>query len=127
MQDIVGALRGAAAKGGVPNIALDPGELRPARRADDVADLGEVLEVSGGKVVQANDPLVQAQELLGQMGADETGHAGDQPGGGGGGQMLLQLVEFSHSSFANIAETDDGNFHVFTIPNLRVDVARGEM
>ena len=66
----------------VADVAFDKGKIGPLVGGDGVLNFVQVVLVAGGEVVQADDSLVKAQQGFQQVGADEAGHAGDQPGFG---------------------------------------------
>jgi len=80
MQNIIHALAGIAAMLRIPDIPLDKAEAVPLIRRHQGLDLFQVMAVTGGKVVQPHDGLIPFQKGFGQIGADETGSAGYQPG-----------------------------------------------
>ncbi len=61
------------------DVAFDEMEIAPALSTDQGFDLIEIALVPGGKVVKADNPLIEAQQRFQQIRADETGHPGDQP------------------------------------------------
>jgi len=83
VQDVAGA--GDRLLAGVhrADVVLDEGEARVAQERRDV------FALAGGKVVEDDDVVVLREEPLDQVGADESGAAGDQDAGvgkdGGGG------------------------------------------
>lgn len=93
MQHEVHALNGAVAGVQVANIAFHEGEARPLLGRDRCADFVQVALVAGGKVVQAGDGLVQLQQGLQQVRADEAGASGHEPLARRGGQFLLDGVK----------------------------------
>jgi hypothetical protein len=47
--------------------------------------------MAGREIVEADDPLVRPQQRLGEVGTDEPGRAGDQPGAGPLGERGRQI------------------------------------
>src|SRR5690606_7044439 len=81
----------------VADVAFMKGEARPLLGADEFAHLVQVLLVAGGEVVQADHALVELEQGFEQVGADEAGDAGDQPGFRAGPEIFLKLfVAGSH-------------------------------
>ncbi len=91
VEDVVGAGDGFFTVFQVADVAFDEGETSPLVGGDGLLDFVQVVLVAGGKVVQADDGLVQLQEGFQQVGADEACYAGDQPGFGVGCEVLLDL------------------------------------
>jgi hypothetical protein len=79
------------AVGELPDVAFDEVEAGPLFGGDQGLDFVQVALVAGGEVVQADDALVEFEQGLQQVGADEAGHAGDEPGAGGLGQVGQEL------------------------------------
>jgi hypothetical protein len=63
-----------------PDVALDEAEAPPARLAHGLAHERKVLALAGREVVEAHHLLVEPQQLLDEVRADEAGRSGDQPG-----------------------------------------------
>lgn len=63
---------------------------------DQGLDFVEVVPMAGGEVVEADDGLVEPEERIEQVRADETGHAGDEPGARGVPEGGLGLVVSRH-------------------------------
>ena len=84
MQDEINARTGALARGQVADVTLQELKPRPLRRADERLDLLQVLPLAGREVIQADHPLVQFEQGLQQVRADETRDPGHQPGLGRG-------------------------------------------
>lgn len=80
MQDVIHPLASSPAVVEVADIALDKGEARPLVGRDEAHDLIQVALVAGGEVVEADDPLIELEKGLEQVGPDEAGYAGDEPG-----------------------------------------------
>ena len=87
VQDIVHALTGLAAGCQIPDIALEEGEIVPLGCGDAGMDVVQIVLVAGGKIVQADDPLVQLEQGFQEIGADEASYTGDEPG-------VFGIVEF---------------------------------
>lgn len=88
MQDVIYALAGATAVFQTPDVTLYEAEARPLLGTDQALHLVEVALVAGGKVVQPDYALVELEQGLEQVGADEAGYAGDEPG-----LLVLRKVE----------------------------------
>lgn len=80
MQDVIDPLASAPTVIEVADIALDKGEAGPLVGRDEAHDFIQVALVAGGEVIEANDPLVELEKRLEQVGPDEAGYAGDEPG-----------------------------------------------
>jgi hypothetical protein len=78
VEDMVDASGCLKALGGILQIPFKNSELiHPFRiRSDEPVKVGAM---SGRKIVEGDDMLSQSEECFGQMGADETGPAGDEP------------------------------------------------
>jgi hypothetical protein len=87
MEDIIDPGAGLAAGSLVTDIALNETESLPGFRRDPTLNLVQIALMSGGEIIQANNPLPQLQQGFEQIGADEAGNAGHQPGGG----LLFEL------------------------------------
>jgi hypothetical protein len=70
----------------VANVPFDEPEVRPIGIGQQPFDFLKVAPMSGREIVEANNPLPRAQQRLNQVGTDETGGAGDQPGAVGLGK-----------------------------------------
>ncbi|MNN48603.1 hypothetical protein D3C81_1630920 [compost metagenome] len=75
----------------VSNIALDQLEIRPLRRRDQPANLFQIRAMAGCKAVQPDHALIEFQQGLQQVAANEARNAGHQPGMAFAGQLLLQI------------------------------------
>ena len=62
-----------------PDIAFDEAEAAPLLGRDERAHFVEVVLIAGREVVQSDDGLVELEQRFQQIGADEAGHAGDEP------------------------------------------------
>ena len=100
MQHVIDALTGAATGVEVADVALDEFEPCPLRWLDERLHLIEVALIAGRKIIQPDDPLIELEQRLQQIGADEAGDAGDQPGPRrlrAGRRRLLRNGSFSGS------------------------------
>jgi hypothetical protein len=86
VQDVVHPGAGRIAVVQLADVAFDELEARPLFRRHRFLDLLQVVAMAGGEVVQAHHLLIQLEQGLQQVAADEAGHAGDQPGFRGGGE-----------------------------------------
>ena len=89
MQDEIHARARLAAGGQVANIPFQESKPRPLRRAHQRLDLLQVLLLAGREIVQADHPLVQLQQSLQQVRADEPRDTRHQPCLGGGPEFCL--------------------------------------
>ena len=89
---MVCVLAGAVAVGQVADVALDEVEPPPLQGRHEGLDGVQIAVVAGGKVVQADHVLVELQQGLQQVAAQEAGHAGDEPAAGLRAQLGLQAV-----------------------------------
>ncbi len=64
----------------VADVAFDEREIFPLVRLDRLLDFVQVAPVAGGEVVEADDRLVERQELFQEVGAYEAGDSGYEPG-----------------------------------------------
>jgi hypothetical protein len=84
----------------VADIAPDETEPLPGVCPDPALDLVKIVLVAGGKIIETHHPLPQIEQGFEQIGADEAGDAGHQPGGGLLPEMvpaLLIRVHFVYS------------------------------
>ena len=79
MQHVVHAFAGLAAGVGIADVALDEAEAAPLFGRHQLLHHVEVVLVSGEEIVEAHDALAVGEQGLQQVGADEPGHAGDEP------------------------------------------------
>src|SRR5260221_461768 len=98
MQDDVRAPAGAAALIERADIALDEVETFPAARLYARLYLGQVVPVAGREIVQAGHVLIQLQEGLHEMRADEPGGTGDQPPARATPDKILRFLVHAHRS-----------------------------
>ena len=82
VQDVVHTLNGLLAVVQVANVALDELEVGPLRGGDQALHLNQVALVAGGKVIEADDALIELEQGFEQVAANKAGHAGDEPGFG---------------------------------------------
>ena len=62
-----------------PDIALYEREVVPCRSADRFLNLVKIAGVAGREVIDAHDSLVELQQRLENIGADEARNARDEP------------------------------------------------
>lgn len=79
VQDPVDTLACGTTGRQIADVALDEPVAAPAFRADDRGHLLQVAPVAGGEIVEADHLLVQKQQMLDQVGTDETCAARDKP------------------------------------------------
>ena len=103
MQHIVNTVTGLLAVGLLTDVAFDETEVSPLRGSDKGLDFIQIALVTGGKVVQADNALVELEQGFQQIAADKASHAGDEPGAGLGGQAGLQLLVGGHFTSLFIA------------------------
>src|ERR1039457_921718 len=96
MQDEINARTGALARSQVADVTLQELKPRPLRRRDQRADLLQVLPLAGREVIQADHPLIQFEQGLQQVRADESGDTGHKPRLGRSLKFSLQLVVSGH-------------------------------
>lgn len=96
MQDVIDALAGATAVFQTPDVTLYEAEARPPLGTDQALHLVEVALVAGGEVVQPDHALVELKQGFEQVGADEAGYAGDEPGLRVLGEVEAELVVAGH-------------------------------
>ena len=80
VQDVIDVGTGRAAGVQIADIATHHVETAPLRGGDALLHLIQVALATGGKIIQADHALIELEQRLQQIGADETGHAGDKPG-----------------------------------------------
>lgn len=54
--------------------------------------------MAGREVIQADDPLIETEQRFEQVGADEAGHAGDEPGFRAFGQVEADFFVACHGA-----------------------------
>jgi len=79
MEHQVHPCAGAPAVRELPDVALDEGEVAPRPRAGRLPHLLQIAGIAGRVVVEADDRLVELQQRLEKVGADEAGDTRDQP------------------------------------------------
>ena len=99
MQHMVHAFASLAAGIQIADVAFDEGEAAPSFGAHQGLHHVQVLLVTGEEVVQAHHGLPHLEQMFQQVGADETGNAGHQPGGGFGTHLFAQLGIGAHIAF----------------------------
>ena len=87
---------GSAAVFEVADIAFDELEVAPLRRGHQTLHLIEIALVARGKVIEADHALVELEQGLQQVAADEARHARDEPGFGLNFQIFLKLEISAH-------------------------------
>lgn len=96
MEHVVDTLAGATAVFQTPNVALNEAEARPLLGTDQALHLVKVALVAGGEVVQPDHALVELEQGFEQVGADEAGYAGNEPGLRVLGEVDAELVVAGH-------------------------------
>lgn len=91
MEDVIDPFDGFIAVVQIADVAFDKVEAGPLVCRDFPLDFIQVVLVSGGEVVQADNGLILAQQGFEQVGANKPRHAGDEPGFGVGFEILLYL------------------------------------
>lgn len=72
VQDIAAAVHGLATVAGVTDIAFDQGEARVMQR------FRKVFPLAGGEIIESVDFISPGEEMVGEVGADKAGGAGDK-------------------------------------------------
>ena len=98
VQHDVDAAAGLAARGEVANVAFDEAVSRPLRHGDARLDLVDVPTVAGGEVVETHHGLVEPQQSLDQVRADEPRAARHQPATGLGYQLRMYALDAHRES-----------------------------
>ena len=88
MQDEAATRDRLAADLGIADVALDEAEARGLIRRHAGRELFEVAAMSGGEIVEADDLLVERQQRLDKVRADESGGACHQPAPRRGPQLV---------------------------------------
>ena len=99
MQHMIHTFAGLAAGIQIADVAFDEGEAAPGFGAHQGFHHVQVLLVTGEEVVQTHHGLPHLEQMFQQVGADETGNAGHQPGGGFGTHFFAQLGIGAHIAF----------------------------
>jgi hypothetical protein len=79
-------------------ISIEEAEAFPLAGGDEVLELVEVLAMPGGEVVEAHDALIKFEQVLDEVGADEAGGPGDEPGAPGFLQLGTEAVVGGHDA-----------------------------
>ena len=104
----------------ITDVAALEAEVLPALGTDAGLHLRQILFMAGGEVVQPDDALVEQEQGLDQVAADEAGGAGDEPGFRLGAKLRLQRVERGHYSLQSAkpaASTAAGSYADLTSVN----------
>ena len=99
MQHMIHTFAGLAAGIQIADVAFDEGEAAPGFGAHQGFHHVQVLLVTGEEVVQTHHGLPHLEQMFQQVGTDETGNAGHQPGGGFGTHFFAQLGIGAHIAF----------------------------
>ena len=81
MQDDVRSLAGAPASGGVLDVRFDERMPSPREMSYCFANVLDIASKSGREIVESDDLLPGAKQRFDEVGADEAGRSGDEPGG----------------------------------------------
>jgi hypothetical protein len=79
VQDEVNAVTGFPARLKVAYVAFDKGEALPLGGRNKRLDFIQIVLMTSGEIVQADDGLVELQQGLEKIGPDEPCHPGDEP------------------------------------------------
>ena len=79
MQNIINATAGPDAVIRAADVALDEFEPRPLGWLNNRFHLIKVALIAGREIVQPHHPLIEPEQRLEQIGANEAGDASDQP------------------------------------------------
>ena len=71
-------------------------------------NLVQIVPVPGGKVIKTDNGLIEFQQVLQQIGADEAGHAGDQPGLGVIKQIFSERLVLRRCVVTHMKGTTNG-------------------
>jgi len=74
------------------NIAFNEGKPRPLAGGDAGLDIGRIVPMSVGEIIQADHYLFERQKLLGQVRTDKAGRTGDEPLLRGPDEIEFKLV-----------------------------------
>lgn len=72
VQDVAAAVHGLAAVVGVTDIAFHQGEARVMQR------FRKVFPLAGGEIIESGDFIAPGEKMVGEVGADKAGGAGDK-------------------------------------------------
>ena len=98
VQYIIDALAGGVAGSEVADITTNEVKTRPAFRADAGLHLSQIFFVASGQVVESDHALIELQQGLCQIAANEAGDTRNEPDFRLGGELLFQRVERGHHS-----------------------------
>ena len=96
VQHVIDAFAGTGAVFRLADVTFNEAEAAPLLRSHKTLHFLQVVAKAGGEVVQAHHALIQLQQRFQQVGADEAGNAGHQPGARIGRQLLQQAFVGGH-------------------------------
>src|SRR5690242_4704379 len=79
MEDDLHSSARFSAKVKIADIAFVQPKPFPGLRSNDRFYLFKIVLVTSGKIIESDDSLIELEQRLEQVRADETGDAGDQP------------------------------------------------
>src|SRR5262249_29536882 len=82
----------ALAGGRIANVTFNNPGASPFARTHFCADFVEIFLVAGGKIVEAEDVLIELKKGFENVRADETCDASDEPGAGSSAKRGLKFV-----------------------------------
>jgi len=92
MEDVIDIGAEAVAGLQIADITFDNASTSPFARTHLCVDFVEIFLVAGRKVIKAEDVLVELKKGFENVGADETGDTGDEPGTGSSAKTGLKFV-----------------------------------
>jgi len=96
VQDVIHVIAGHAAGRHIGDRAFVESEALPLLRRHPPAHLFEVSGRTRREIIQPDNALIEPEQRLQQVRADEACHAGDQPGARLGGEFLPKKVVGGH-------------------------------
>ena len=97
MQDKINPVAGSTAGIGIANVAFDKAEAPPLSGRHAAFDLLEIPAVPGGEIIETDHLLVEFQQRLQKIAANEAGGPGNQPPSRGLGKVRAHLLIAHHS------------------------------
>jgi len=89
MEDVIDIGAKPAAGSEIADITFDNASASPFLQSDFRANFVEVPLVTGAKIIETENVLVEPEECFEDVRADESGNAGDEPGAGSGAKSRL--------------------------------------
>ena len=96
VQHVIHSLACALARVRVPYVTIHLPEILPLVGTNQFPHLLQIVAGTRRVIIQSHHPLVQTEERLQQVGANESGHTGDQPNLRLGRHLFFQVFVSAH-------------------------------